>query len=152
MNFVPIFEHSSYQVFPVDRDIHRWQVLFLANFFFQHSHWTFVTNLSERFTRLFINLAMCIRALSPTLQPLSWFCRTSIVEDAIFHNELLQVPQGNPILPGPSRHSTTGTFTPGTSGSRCISLILLHERIRRRIRLYHFPRFSYRGGNCNCLI
>ena len=42
------------------------------------------------------------------------------------------------ILAGPSRHSTTGTLSSGTSGSRRISLILLHERIRRRIRLCHF--------------
>ena len=37
------------------------------------------------------------------------------------------------ILARPSRHSTTGTFSSGTSGSRWFSLILLHERIRRRI-------------------
>ena len=42
------------------------------------------------------------------------------------------------ILAGPSRHSTTGTLSSGTSGSRRISLILLHERIWRRIRLCHF--------------
>ena len=37
------------------------------------------------------------------------------------------------ILARPSKHSTTGT-----SGSRWFSLILLHERIWRRIRLCHF--------------
>ena len=42
------------------------------------------------------------------------------------------------ILAWPSRHSTTGT-----SGSRCFSFILLHERIRRRIRLCHFCTFIY---------
>ena len=45
------------------------------------------------------------------------------------------------ILAGPSRHSTTGTFSSGTSGSRRISLILQHERIRSRIRLCHFCTF-----------
>ena len=45
------------------------------------------------------------------------------------------------ILARPSRYSTTGTSSSGTSGSRCFSLILLHERIRRRIRLCQlFPR------------
>ena len=42
------------------------------------------------------------------------------------------------ILAGPSRRSSTGTLSSGTSGSRRISLILLHERIRRRIRQCHF--------------
>ena len=47
------------------------------------------------------------------------------------------------ILAGPSRHSTTGTFSSRTSGSQRISLILLHERIWRRIRLCHFCTFIY---------
>ena len=67
----------------------------------------------------------------------SWTCRTSILEDAIFHRmnwcKFLWV-----ILARPSRHSTTETFSSGTSGSRRISLILLHERTRRRIRLCQF--------------
>ena len=37
------------------------------------------------------------------------------------------------ILAKPSRRSTAGAFTSGTSGSRWFSLILQHERIRRRI-------------------
>ena len=45
------------------------------------------------------------------------------------------------ILAGPSRHSTTGTLSSGTSGSRPLSLILQHERIWRRIRLCHFCTF-----------
>ena len=45
------------------------------------------------------------------------------------------------ILAKPSRHSTTGTLSSRTSGSRRISLTLLHERIRRRIRLCHFCTF-----------
>ena len=42
------------------------------------------------------------------------------------------------ILAGPSSHSTTGTLASGSSGSRRISLILLHERTRTQIRLCHF--------------
>ena len=45
------------------------------------------------------------------------------------------------ILAKPSRHSTTGTSASGTSGSRRISLILQHERTRRRIRLCRFCTF-----------
>ena len=45
------------------------------------------------------------------------------------------------ILARQSKHPTTGTLSSGTSGSRRISLILLHERIWRRIRLCHFCTF-----------
>ena len=40
---------------------------------------------------------------------------------------------GKVILARPSRHSTTRTFTSGTSGPRWFPLTLSHERIRRRI-------------------
>ena len=43
------------------------------------------------------------------------------------------------ILARPSRHSTTGTSASGTSGPRWFSLILPHERIRRRIWWWTFP-------------
>ena len=45
------------------------------------------------------------------------------------------------ILAWPSKHSTTGTSSSGTSGFRRFLFILLHERIRRRIRLCHFCTF-----------
>ena len=45
------------------------------------------------------------------------------------------------ILAGQSKHSSTGTLSSGTSGFRRISLILLHERTRRWIRLCHFCTF-----------
>ena len=38
----------------------------------------------DLFTRLFINLTVCIRALFPKTATHSWSCRTSIQEDAIF--------------------------------------------------------------------
>ena len=57
------------------------------------------------------------------------------------------------ILARPSRHSTTRTFTSGTSGPRWFSLTLLHERILRRIWWWTFPTlYPYRGGNCNCFL
>ena len=42
------------------------------------------------------------------------------------------------ILAWQSKFSPTGTLSSGTSGSRCISLILLHERTQRWIRLCVF--------------
>ena len=91
----------------------------------------------EPFTRLFINLTICIRALF--LQSASTL---GLVEEASwempFFTEWIGASSFKVILAGPSRHSTTGTFSSGTSGSRRSSLILLHERIRRRIRLCHF--------------
>ena len=103
----------------------------------QHGCCTFVIILFGPFTRLFFNLAMRIRALfSKSATTLG------LVEQAFWRgchcsqNELVQVPF-DVILAWRSRHSTTGTLSSGTSGSRRISLILLHERIRRRIRLCH---------------
>ena len=43
------------------------------------------------------------------------------------------------ILAKPSRHSAAGTFSSATSGPRWFSLILPHERIRRRIWWWTFP-------------
>ena len=64
---------------------------------FQHSHCTFVTILFRPFAGLFINLAMSIRALFPkTFIPFRT-CRTSILEDAIFHRmEWCKFLWGNP--------------------------------------------------------
>ena len=83
---------------------------------FQHSHCTFVT------------ILFCIH--SPT-------CRTSILEDAIFHR-LVCASSFEVILARQSKHSSTGTLASGTSGSRCISLILPRRRARRKILLCHF--------------
>ena len=55
-----------------------------------------------------------------------------------FFTEWIGASSFEVILAGPSRHSTTGTVASGTSGSRRFSFILLHERIRRRIRLCQF--------------
>ena len=42
------------------------------------------------------------------------------------------------ILARSSIHFTTGISSSGTSSSRCFSLILLHDGIRKRFRLCHF--------------
>ena len=67
----------------------------------------------------------------------SWSCSTSILEGATFHKWVV-ASSSNAILARASIRSTVGPFSSGTSGSRCFSLILLHEGIRRRIRLCHF--------------
>ena len=115
---------------------------------FQHSHCTFVTILFRPFARLFFNLAMRIRALFP--KPASIF---GLVEQAPwrmpFLMEWIGASSFELILARQSKHSSTGTFASGTSGSRCISLILP----RRRIRLCRFLHaYSHRVGNCNCLL
>ena len=97
----------------------------------QHCHCTFVTILFTPFARLFINLAMRIRAL---------FTKSAttlgLVEPAFWRVPLFTKRIGpssfEVILTRPSRQSTTGTLASGTS------LILPHERTRRRIRLCQF--------------
>ena len=100
--------------------------------FLQHSYCTFVIILFGPFSRLFINLTMRIGALFP--KPTTTL---GLVEQAFWRVPLFTkwvIASSFEVIPArPSRHSTTGTFSSGTSGSRWFSLILLHERIRRRI-------------------
>ena len=99
---------------------------------FQHSHCTFVIIIFGLSAGLFFNLEMRMRALltksAPTL---------GLVEQAFWKmpsfTEWVIASSSEVILARPSRHSTTWTSSSGTSDSRRISLILLHERIRRRI-------------------
>ena len=120
--------------------------------FLQYSHCTFVIILFGPFSRLFIDLTMCERALLP--KPTTTL---GLVEQTFwrvpFFTEWSGASSFQVNLAWQSRHSTTGTFSSGTSGSRWLSIILPHERIRRRIRLCRFfHAYSYRGGNCNCLL
>ena len=78
---------------------------------FQHGHCTFVTIIFRLFAKLFINLAMRMRALFT--KPASIF---GLVGD---------------ILP-------LGLFPLGLRVLDAFLLILLHERTRRKIRLYQF--------------
>ena len=88
----------------------------------QHSHCTSVTILFKPFARLFINLAMRIRAL---------FTKSAttlgLVEQAFWRVPPFTKWSGassfEVILARQSRHSTTVTLASGTSGSRRISLI-----------------------------
>ena len=103
----------------------------------QHSYCTFVIILFGPFSRLFINLTVCVWALftKPTTT-------LGLVEQAFWKVPLFTkwviASSSKVILARPSRHSTAGTSASGTSGSRWFSLSLLHERIRRRIRLCDF--------------
>ena len=122
------------------------------SFFFNMATALFVTILSGPFSRLFINLTVCVWALFP--KPTTTL---GLVQQGFWRVPLftgwIGASSFEVILAGPSRHSTTGTLSSGTSGSRCFSLILLHERNRRWIRLCHFfHAYWYRGGNCNCLL
>ena len=103
----------------------------------QRGHCTFVTFLFGPFTRLFIKLTMCIRALFPISATTLGLVEQAFRRVPLF-TEWSCASSFEIILARPSRHSTTGTLSSGTSGSRRISLTLLHERIRRRIRLCHF--------------
>ena len=98
----------------------------------QHGHCTFVTILFGPFARLFIKLAMCIRAPFPQTDNHSSSCRSSILEGATFHRMGVGASSFEVIL---ACHWDSFLQT---SGSRRISLILRHERTRRRIRLCQF--------------
>ena len=66
-------------------------------------------------------------------------CRTSILEGATFHKmSSCKFLWGNPCKAIDTFYHWD--FFPGTTGSRCFSLILLHERIRRRFDCVIFPR------------
>ena len=101
---------------------------------------------------MFINLTMCERALFP--KPTTTL---GLVEQAFwrvpFFTEWVFASSLKVILAKPSRRSTTRTSASGTSGSRWLSLILLHERIRRRIWWWNFfHAYWYRGGNYTCFL
>ena len=101
---------------------------------FQYSHSAFVIIRFGPFRRLCVNLTVCIRALFPKTGNHSWSCRTSILEGATFHKmSCCKFLWGNPCRAIETFYHWD-SFSSGTSGS----LILLHERVRRRIRLCHF--------------
>ena len=104
------------------------------------------------FCRLFINLTMCEWA--PLPKPAT---ALGLVEQACWRVPLFTKwvisSSFEVILARSSRYSTTRTCASGTSGPRWFSLILPHERIRRRIWwCSFFHDFSNRGGNCNCFL
>ena len=129
---------SQFLITPLPR-FHRSIVTFIGDRFsflpislFQQSHITFVTIRFGPFCRLFINLTMCVWALLPKPTTTLGLLVQAFWRVPCFTKWVI-ASSSEVILARPSRHSTTGTFSSGTSGSRWFSLILLHERIRRRI-------------------
>ena len=107
------------------------------SYFFNMATALFVIILFGPFARLFVNLAMCIRALFPKSATTLGLVERAFWRVPLF-TEWIGASSFEIILARPSRHSTTGTLASGTSGSPLCSLIVLHERIRRRIWLCHF--------------
>ena len=116
----------------------RLQYVFVQTILLQHGYCTFVILRFGPFCRLFINLTVCERALLP--KPTTTL---GLVVQAFWRVPFLTkwviASSSKVILARPSWHSTAGTFTSGTSGPRWFSLILPHERIRRRIWWWTFP-------------
>ena len=75
---------------------------------------------------------MYIRALFPESATTHRLVKQAFWRVPLF-TEWVDASSCEVILVKPSKHSTTWTFSSGTSGSRWFSLTLLHERIRRRI-------------------
>ena len=128
-NFFLIF--SSHK-FPHSIVTSIWDGFSLADSLFQHSHSTLVIIRFRPFLRLCVNLTMCEWALHPTTATI-----LGLVEQAFwrvpFFTERVIASTSKAILARPSRHSTARALSSGTSGPRWYSLILLHEKIRRRI-------------------
>ena len=80
-------------------------------------HCTFVTILCGLFARLFINLAMCTRALFPNLQPLLVLVEQAFWGVPLF-TEWIVASSSKVIFAKTSRLSTTETSSSGTADSR----------------------------------
>ena len=81
----------------------------------------------DLFTRLFVNLTVCMRALFSKPTTTLGRVKQAFWRVPLF-TEWIGASSFDVIFAWPSRHSTTGTLSSWTSGSR-ISLILLHEEL-----------------------
>ena len=82
--------------------------------------------------KLFVNLAVCVRALISKFTSIFWLVETSTTENAIFHRvELCKFLWGNPCR-------AVEPFAYRTPSSRCIFHILLRRRSWRGVRLCRF--------------
>ena len=117
----------------------------------QHGYCTFVIILWRPFTKLFINLMMWIRALFSQICNHSWSCRTIILEGATFHRmSWCKFPWSNPCNAIKTFYhwdfflwdfgfSTHLPHSAAWKNSETDSTVIFHA-------------YSYRGGNCNCLL
>ena len=135
--FVPTSNHSSYQISRSNATLVGNRFSFLPITFLQCSHCTFVNILFGPLRRLFINVTMCIWTPLPKTATILVLVEQAFWRVPLFTKWVI-ASSFEVILARPSTHSTTGTCSSGTSGSRWFSLFLLHERIRRRIRLRLF--------------
>ena len=151
--FVPTFQHSSDQVSLIYRDIGRWQILVHANHPFSIKPQALLSLFDlDHFVGCVSTWRCANEHSSPNLRPFLFLYNKHSGGCHLF-TEWVIASSLKVILARPSRRSTAGTSTSGTSGSRRFSLILLHERIRRRIRLCNFSHaYPYRGGKCNCFL
>ena len=117
-------------------------VLSYGSCFFNMAIALLVTILFTPFAWLFFNLAMRIRAFVPKSASILRRVEQTFWRMPFFTG-WIGANSWEAILAGPSRQSTTGTLASGTSGSRRISLFLLHERSQRRIRLCHFSTLFF---------
>ena len=103
----------------------------------QYGHCNFCTILFKLLAWLFVNLAVCVRALIPKFAPI-----IGLVEQALqrmpFFTEWSGASSFEVILARQSSHFPTWTSASGTSGSRCIFHTLLRTRSWRRIGLCRF--------------
>ena len=118
---------------------------------FQHSHCTFVTILSRPFAWLFINLAMCIRALfSKSATTLG------LVEQAFWRmplfTEWIGASSFEVILARQSSHFPTLASASRTSGSRFFSHSAALKSSEKNSAVLILHAYSHGVGNCNCLL
>ena len=105
-----------------------WQLIL-----FQHDYCSFVIIIFGSFCRV----SSVWGHFFPKRQPLLGLVKQAFWSVSLF-TKWVVARSSKVILVRSSRHSTTRAFTSGTSGPRWFSLILSHERIRKRIRLCHF--------------
>ena len=137
--FCPKFVITSFHRLPRSIVTSIWDgISFLPISLFQHSHSIFVIIRFGPFRRLFINLTMCEWTLLPKTATTLGLVNQAFWRVPSFTKWVI-ASFSKVILARPSRHSTTRTFTSGTSGPRWFSLTLPHERILRRIWWWTFP-------------
>ena len=118
----------------------------------QYSHCNFVTILSRLLARLFVNLALCVRALISKFASIFGLAEQALRRMPFF-TEWSCASSFEVILARQSSHFPTWTSASRTLVSRCIFHILLRRSSWRRVLavsiLHAYP---YRVGNCNCLL
>ena len=129
---------KSHQTFEIYVKLHnKLQYIFVPIILLQHDYCTFL---------------ILYESTSPQICNHSLSCRTSILEGAILKKWVI-ASSSTVILAKTLKHSTTGASSPRISGSRWFSLIVLHQRIRRRIWWCNFSTLIVTvAETANCLL